>query len=125
VTGSGTTRRVLVVDDDIAIHDLATVALETVAGWEVLSAHNAEGALQIARSQPVDVVLLDLEMPGTDGPAILHRLKNDERTRNIPVIFLTASKPGNSKHHDVVAYLAKPFDPTKLANQVAHAMGWL
>lgn len=121
-------RRVLVVDDDDHIREVATLALEVVGGWRVISTGSGEDAAGLARSEQPDAVLLDVMMPGVDGPSTLARLREDPTTASIPVILLTA-KNLNLDRRDfsqlaLAGTIAKPFDPMTLAGQVAALLGW-
>jgi two-component system, cell cycle response regulator DivK len=81
--------RVLIVEDNVANMRLALFLLES-AGHSVLSAVNAEAGLTIAREQQPDLILMDIQLPGMDGLEATMLLKEDEATRAIPVIALTA-----------------------------------
>ncbi len=121
-------KRVLVIDDEGDIREVAQVSLETVAGWEVLTASSGrEGVAKVRVDQP-DAILLDVMMPEMDGLATYQQLQADPATRHIPVIFLTAKVlPGARRRFiDLGAkgVIAKPFDPLKLPHQMAEALGW-
>jgi two-component system cell cycle response regulator DivK len=81
--------RVLVVEDNPANMTLATFLLESV-GHTVLTARDAEAGLTAARDQQPDLILMDIQLPGMDGLQATAQLKQDETTRSIPVIALTA-----------------------------------
>ena len=121
-------KRILVVDDDDAIREVAHLSLEMVGGHEVLDASCGGDALDRARGEHFDAILLDVMMPGMDGPAIFRRLQADDATRDIPVILLTAGLlPSDLARFDelgVRAVLAKPFDPMTLSDEVAEILGW-
>ena len=120
-------RRVLIVDDDDMIREVAKVSLELEA-WEVLAAASGAEAVAMAAAERPDAILLDVMMPGMDGPATLAALRAQEATRSIPVIFLTArvqrGQLGELRVVGVQGVLEKPFDPITLANRVAAALGW-
>jgi len=109
-------------DDDPDLRTIAEVALSTVGGLVVRAVASGAEALAAAREEPPDVVLLDVMMPGLDGPSTLERLRAEPATRAIPVIFMTAKV----QDHEVARYRAlgaaavirKPFDPMTLAAQV-------
>src|SRR5712691_3090301 len=83
-------KKILLIDDEADIREVASLALNTVGEFEVFTAGGgAEGIVQAQRSEP-DVILLDVMMPGMDGPSTLAKLREVESTREIPVIFLTA-----------------------------------
>lgn len=122
------TRRVLVVDDEPDLREIARLSLERLAGWTVLTASSGEEALRTAAQERLDAVLLDVTMPGLGGPETARRLAADPATEHIPVLLLTARVRSSEREElaagPVVAVLTKPFDPTTLADQIARALGW-
>jgi CheY-like chemotaxis protein len=121
-------RRILVVDDDELLREVAKVALELVGGWDVVTAHSGTQALARAVEDQPDAVLLDVMMPGLDGPATVATLRADTRTTDIPVIFLTAKIPSENRIRwdqlGLAGVIAKPFDPMTLAAEVSTLLGW-
>jgi DNA-binding response OmpR family regulator len=122
--GAGTrteTRRVLVVDDEQSIRLLCRVNLGA-SGIDVLEADDGETALELARREKPDLVLLDVMMPGLDGWSVARELAEDERTRDIPVVFLTARAEASDRRRGArlggVGYLVKPFDPVGIGELV-------
>ncbi|MGD0734722.1 MAG: response regulator [Terracidiphilus sp.] len=120
--------RILIIDDEDDIRAVAALSLETVAGWEVETANS--GALGLARAieyQP-DAVLLDVMMPGMDGPTTFRELRKNPATSHIPVLLLTAKVQSSDQRRfadlGVEAILFKPFDPLTLATQIADVLGW-
>ena len=110
--------RLLLVDDEPDIRAIATMALERVGGWNVTAAGSAAEAEAAVRSQRPDVVLLDVMMPGVDGPATLARLR-PLLGDGIPVIFLTAKgDPEPLLALGAAGVIAKPFDPLALSGEV-------
>src|SRR5688572_18364599 len=85
--------RILLVDDEEDIHLLCGVNLE-LEGFEVLSAANGEDALEIARRDSPDLILLDVMMPVMDGWRCLEAMKEDPHLRNIPIVMLSAKANG-------------------------------
>lgn len=113
--------RILLVDD----HPLNVKLLQATLSSEyfVLSATNGMGALDIANSaDPPDLILLDIMMPGLNGYEVCERLKSSERTRRIPVIFLTARKEEEAESRGFVVggvdYIVKPFHPNLVKARV-------
>lgn len=112
--------RVLLVEDDDGIRTLAKMALERVGGCTVTAVDRGQKAVDLAPGLELDVMMIDMMMPGLDGMATLERM----RALNIhtPVIFFTA----RTQPQDVARYLEagaagtvkKPFDPLLLADQV-------
>ena len=84
------TRRILVVDDDELLREVAKAALEIVGGWQVVTAHSGAEARSPGAPERPDAILLDVMMPGVDGPSTVAALRADPATARIPVIFLTA-----------------------------------
>jgi CheY-like chemotaxis protein len=121
-------RRVLLVDDEELIREVAEVALAKVGGWEVLTASSGEEGLGKAVAERPDAILLDLMMPGLDGLGTLARLQADPATASIPVVFLTAKVRQSEQQRWIdlgaAGVLVKPFDPMLLADQVAEVLGW-
>ena len=122
------TPTVLAVDDDDLIREITQMALEVVSGWTVIPADGGAAAIDLAREHRPDAVLLDLMMPVVDGRATFLALRADERTRDIPVILLTAKLQvaGPQVWDDlaVAGVIAKPFSPLSLGAQVAEMLGW-
>lgn len=120
--------KVLVVDDDDSIRELTQIALEMVAGWDVLTAAGGVEALEQARTHHPDAVLLDLMMPGMDGLTTFRHLQADPATRGIPVVLVTAKvQVGDRQMWDelaVAGVISKPFDPMTLGADVAAMLGW-
>jgi DNA-binding response OmpR family regulator len=110
--------RVLVIDDEAPMRLLCRVNLEA-EGMEVLEAPDGQTGLECAREARPDVVLLDVMMPGLDGWRVAERLLEDDRTSEIPIIFLTARAEVRDRARGLdiggVAYVTKPFDPLELA----------
>ena len=118
------TRRVLVVDDAEDIRAVARMSLERLAGWEVTEAATGSDAVELAAAQQPDAVLLDVHMPGLDGEQTLALLHADPRTRDIPVLLLTARTGPAVERPGLRGVVAKPFDPLRLADHIASALGW-
>jgi CheY-like chemotaxis protein len=114
--------RILHVEDDPSIRAVAKVALEAVGGFEVLSCSSGQEALDNVLNFATDLILLDVMMPGMDGPQTLARLVEVVNINSVPVVFMTAKvQPPEVEYYlslgarDVII---KPFDPMQLANQV-------
>lgn len=122
------TRRILIVDDEDDIREVAQMSLEMVAGWEVIPARSGEEGLRLAAQHRPDAILLDVMMPGMDGPATAQRLREQPETAGIPVILLTAKvQPADRRRFEgagVAGVLSKPFDPMELSGQVSDVLGW-
>ena len=115
-------RRIMVVDDEDDIREVAQLSLELVGGWEVIGARSGREALRLVGDVQPDVILMDVMMPDLDGPATVRLLQADPHARAIPVILLTAKvQSGDRRQFEtlgVQGVIAKPFDPLTLPQQV-------
>lgn len=121
-----TARRILLVDDDDDIRLVAGLSLRRVGGHEVEAVASGEAALSALDGAAFDLVLLDMQMPGMDGPTTLAAIRATGAS-DVPVVFLTASQRSELEDLaalDVRGVLAKPFDPMQLPAAVADVMGW-
>jgi DNA-binding response OmpR family regulator len=113
--------RVLVVDDEAPIRLLCRVNLEAEE-MEVLEAADGIAGVEAARAQRPDVILLDVMMPGMDGWQVAESLIDDEATKHIPLIFLTARAELRDRAKGLelggIDYITKPFNPVELASDV-------
>lgn len=112
---------ILVVEDNPLNQELVTDLLE-LAGHSVVAADSGEVALEIARSQPLDLILMDVSLPGKDGLTITAELKADPATRGIPVIAVTAHSMVKDKERIMAAgcdgYVTKPIDAQTFASEI-------
>lgn len=117
--------RVLVVDDDELICDLVSETL-SFEGYDVDAAYSGEQALGILDRSPVDLVLLDIMMPGIDGFEVCRRILSNDSTRDIPVIFLTAKGQFEDElrgyEEGALDYITKPFHPLSLAPTIRETL---
>jgi CheY-like chemotaxis protein len=118
----GRLRTVLYVDDEPDIREIVELALGLVEGLNVVVCESGERALQRLPDITPDLVLLDVMMPGTDGPTTLQRMRADPRFANIPVVFVTAkampAEVARFRELGAVAVIAKPFDPLQFGQQI-------
>ena len=114
-------QKILIVDDGEVERKYISRALEK-GGYQVVTAENGEMGLKLAMEEKPDLVLLDFIMPGIHGDAVCKRLKMDEKTKRIPVVFLTGSvKPASviqSYESGAEYYLSKPIGSKELLKQV-------
>jgi DNA-binding response OmpR family regulator len=113
---------VLYVDDDADIREIVQMSLSLDGELAVHLSDSGERALVKMRSERPDLVMLDVMMPGLDGPSILARMRADEELKHIPVIFMTAkassSEVARFRGMSAIGVIAKPFDPMSLGGQV-------
>jgi two-component system phosphate regulon response regulator PhoB len=112
---------ILLVEDEPAIQELIAVNLEH-AGHHVIRASNAEGALGIVRNALPDLLLIDWMLPGMSGAALARQLRQEDRTKQIPIILLTARSAESDKVAGLEAgaddYVTKPFSPRELLARI-------
>jgi CheY-like chemotaxis protein len=118
--------RVLVIEDEDHIREVAQISLEAIGGWDVLLADGGEAGVRVATEEQPDVILLDVMMPDVDGPETLVRLRSSPDTATIPVVFLTAKAQAAETRQlfelGALGVIAKPFDPMLLASQVSELL---
>jgi CheY-like chemotaxis protein len=120
--------RILLIDDEDDIREVASLTLETTAGWEVITASSGASGIRAAIAEKPDAILMDVMMPEMDGPTTFREMQKNPQIANIPVILLTAKVQGVDQRRfadlGVAAVLFKPFDPMKLAQQIADVLDW-
>jgi len=111
-------KKVLVADDDPAILDVMRMMLE-FEGYEVTTTPNGATILQMDSGLP-DLLLLDIWMSGTDGRELCRRLKLNEKTKNIPIVLVSASKDVEHSAREAGAddFIAKPFEMNELLQKI-------
>lgn len=122
------TKQILIIDDDQEILAVAQLTLQTVGGWDVLTATSGDEGLQKAIDAQPDAILLDVMMPDKDGIATLQSLQANPATESIPVILMTAKVQASDQRRfanlGIAATISKPFKAMKLPAQIAEALGW-
>lgn len=117
--------RILVVDDDPAMLDYVASVLGS-AGYTVERAADGATGLSKAFASRPDVVVLDILMPGMDGLTVCDRLKFDPRTRDVPIIFLSARGDDDTAALasvlEAYAFIEKPFAPEELLGEVRNCL---
>ena len=116
----------MLVDDDDNIRTVAMIGLEDEPGWKILEARSGIEALEIAKSEKPDLILLDMMMPGMDGKVTLQHLRTSDETSDTPVIFMTAKV----QTHEIESYIklgamgviTKPFDPLNLVSEIVEIL---
>lgn len=114
-------KRILVIEDEVSIQELLCYSLEQ-AGFEVIAVATAEQGLAEIRSELPSIVLLDLMLPGMSGVALAKQLRSDSRTRDLPLIMVTARAEESDRVGglDIGAddYVTKPFSPRELISRI-------
>ena len=113
--------KVLIAEDERDIRDLITFTLR-FAGHDVVAAANGEEAVEKARKEKPDLILMDVRMPRMTGYEACKKIKEDESINNIPVVFLSAkgqeSEVTAGLNAGAVEYILKPFSPDQLTERV-------
>ena len=123
-------RLILIIDDEDDIREVAALALETTAGWETITASSGPDGISAAAdpNRRPSAILMDVMMPGMDGPTAFRELQQNPAISDIPVLLLTAKVQGVDQRRfaglGVAGVLFKPFDPLTLAAQISQALGW-
>ncbi len=118
--------QILYVDDEDDIREVAVMSLELDSGFEVRACASGPEAIELAREWIPDLILLDVMMPGMDGPTVFQHLADMPQTASIPVVFITARTQKHEVDHFLAlgarGVIAKPFDPMALAGDVRDLM---
>ncbi|OLP18044.1 two-component system response regulator [Leptolyngbya sp. 'hensonii'] len=121
-------KRVLVIDDEDDIREVAKLSLKVMAGIDVILAGTSGEGLAKAEAEQPDAILLDVMLPDMDGVVTFQRLQSNPATQHIPVILLTAKVHASDQRRfanlGVKAMITKPFKPAKLAEQLLSVLGW-
>ncbi|MBN3039120.1 MAG: response regulator [Candidatus Omnitrophica bacterium] len=119
-------KKILLVDDEAQLVEMMTMRFEA-AGYEVISANDGQAALDKARNENPDLIILDLMLPKMDGYKVCALLKKDSRYKDIPIILFSAkAQEEDRKLGDEVgadAYIAKPFEPEELFGKIKQLLG--
>lgn len=114
--------KILIAEDERDIRELITFTLRLIAGHEVTAAADGQEAYEAAQRESFDLILMDVRMPRLTGYEACKRLKADEKTRHIPVVFLSAkgqeAEMSSGLEAGAVEYILKPFSPDQLVERV-------
>jgi CheY-like chemotaxis protein len=117
-----TIRKVLLVDDEEDIRTVGFLSLSRVGGWQTVVASSGTEAVSRAAAELPDLILLDVMMPGMDGPTTFGKLRAQPATANTPIIFMTAKiqKQEVTRYLELgaVGVIGKPFDPMTLPSEI-------
>ena len=120
------TLSILVVEDDVAVAELIRTVLNDVVGWGATIVHDASAARAVFQHVQIEVLVLDVNLPGNLGLELLDLLRQDAHWNEPPTILMSAN-PGQADIADAVrnglvtAFLAKPFDIDQLIQQIQNA----
>jgi len=118
-------KKILIVDDERDIVKALMIRLKS-SGYEVVTAFNGAQGVFMAHKEMPNVIILDIRMPAEDGFSVAEKLKQSDRTNQIPIIFLTGSPEENAEGRAMELgarfYIKKPYDPEELLDAVKRAM---
>jgi CheY-like chemotaxis protein len=121
-------KRILIIDDEADIREIAQISLEAVPDWEIFTAYSGKEGLEKALIEQPDAVLLDVMMPEMDGPATFQKFQENFEISHIPVVMLTAKIQTADRRRFLAmgakGVLPKPFDPISLPSELADILGW-
>jgi CheY-like chemotaxis protein len=121
-------KKILVIDNEVYIQEIAQICLQMTAGWQVITAGSGREGLKQASDEQPDAILLDVMMPDMDGITTFQTLQEQPETQSIPVVLLTAKVQAADLQRytqlGIRGAIAKPFDPLTLAPQLAELLGW-
>lgn len=121
-------KRILVIDDEDSIRELACACLEDLGGWETVMAASGHEGMLLAQTNAIDAILLDISMPDMDGFECYQQLKNQAATATIPIILLTAKVlPEDRSRFErlaIAGVITKPFNPALICCQIAQYLDW-
>ena len=121
-------KKILIADDEVQLVEMLKMRLKA-NGYKVLTAYDGQEALEKARNQKPDLIILDLMLPKIDGYKVCRMLKFDKNYKSIPIILLTAlaqksdEEMGSQVGAD--AYIIKPFEPQMLLSKIKELLGAL
>jgi len=114
--------KVLVVDDDSSIRTIAEISLAQVGGFTVIMVGASSEVLAKAEAEMPDLILMDVKMPGLDGPTLISKLRENQKLSKIPVVLMSASVTDNERMSytklGATGVIAKPFDAMKLPQEL-------
>ena len=123
----GNTLSILVVEDDVAAAELIRAVLNDVPGWGATVVHDAAAAREVFRHVQIEVLVLDVNLPGISGLELLPLLRQDPHWHEPPVILLSADSAQAAitdaiRDHLVTKFLRKPFDVDELVHEIQMAI---
>ncbi|MBH8566684.1 response regulator [Nostoc sp. CENA67] len=122
------TKRLLVIDDEDSVREIIQISLESVAGWDILTASSGSEGIEIAESEHPDAILLDVMMPDMDGPTTFKQLQESVATCDIPTIMVTAKAQTTEQQQlrnlGVAGVITKPCLPQDLVDEICKILNW-
>lgn len=114
--------KILYAEDEPDVQTIVEISVWSTSNYEIKTCQNGQLLLECVEEYKPDLILLDVMMPEMDGPATYKNLKLNEKTKNIPVIFITAKAQTHEielfKETGVIGVITKPFDPITLCSEI-------
>lgn len=114
--------KILYAEDELDIREITKIALEEIGGFSVIYCSNGLEVLEKAKNNEPDLILLDVMMPGMDGPTTLQELRKEVYYKSLPAIFMTAKiqpeEIAQYKAMGAIDVITKPFDPMTLSETI-------
>lgn len=114
--------RVLYIEDEEDIRIVADIALKTIGGLDTRCCASGPEGLATLETFPAQLILLDVMMPGMDGPSVLSEIRNNEQYQNTPIVFITAKVQADEVDQllslGANAVISKPFEPMDMAQKL-------
>lgn len=114
--------RVLYIEDEEDIRIVADIALKTIGGLDTRCCASGPEGLATLEAFPAQLILLDVMMPGMDGPSVLSEIRNNEQYQNTPIVFITAKVQADEVDQllslGANAVISKPFEPMDMAQKL-------
>lgn len=116
--------RVLYIEDEEDIRIVADIALKTIGGLDTRCCASGPEGLATLETFPAQLILLDVMMPGMDGPSVLSEIRNNEQYQNTPIVFITAKVQADEVDQllslGANAVISKPFEPMDMAQKLKY-----
>lgn len=115
-------KKILYAEDEPDVQTVVELTIQTMSEYEVKICDNGKKLLECVEEYNPDLILLDVMMPEMDGPTTYKKLQDNQKTKNIPVIFMTAKaqvhEVENFKDTGAIGVITKPFDPMNLCDEI-------
>lgn len=122
---SASAKKILFVDDEVELVSIMKTFLES-KGYEVVCAYDGAEGLELAKAEQPNLILLDVMMPVMNGFQMCQKIKSEQQTTNIPIIYVTALTPGNDNHLTsslgAEGFISKPFDRQFLLDEIQRSL---
>jgi len=120
-------KKILYAEDEPDVQTVVELTIQTMSDYDIKVCDNGKILLDCVEEYNPDLILLDVMMPEMDGPTTFKNLQENEKTKNIPIIFMTAKAQSheveNLKNSGAIGIITKPFDPLQLCSDLEKIWG--